>query len=78
MMFLAGISSLSFVFATMVLFWWHSALEVRVGLAGVYFLIGTVATIGTLVLFRSEHGGRSQAYERGRRHRRCPEGNGPI
>jgi hypothetical protein len=54
MMFLAGISSLSFVFATTVLFWWHSPLDVRVALAGIYFLIGTVATFATLVLFRLE------------------------
>jgi len=58
MMFLAAISSLTFVFATMVLFWWHSPLDVRVGLAGIYYLIGTVATFGTSVLFKLEYGSR--------------------
>ena len=42
MMWLAGISSAAFVFAIRVVFWWHSTLDVRVALAGVYFLIGTV------------------------------------
>ncbi len=55
MTFLAGISSLSFVFATIVLFWWHSPLDMRVALAGIYYLLGTVATLGTLVLFKLEH-----------------------
>jgi hypothetical protein len=32
-----------FVFATTVLFWWHSSLDVRVALAGVCFLIGIEA-----------------------------------
>jgi hypothetical protein len=56
MMFLAGISSLAFVFATIILFWWHSPLDVRVGLAGIYYLIGTVATFGATVLWRFEFG----------------------
>ncbi len=56
MSFLAGISSLAFVFATGVLFWWHSPLDVRVGLAGIYYLIGTVASLGTSLLFRLEYG----------------------
>jgi hypothetical protein len=52
MMLLAAISSLAFVFAIFVLFAWHSPLEVRIALAGIYFLAGTVATLGVNVLLR--------------------------
>lgn len=52
MMFLAAIGSAALVFATTVLFWWHASLEVRVALAGVYFLISTVATASVSVLLR--------------------------
>jgi hypothetical protein len=52
MMSLAAMGSAAFVFATTVLFWWHSSLDVRVALAGVYFLISTVATASVSVLLR--------------------------
>jgi hypothetical protein len=47
--FLSGIAGLAFVFATTVLFWWHSSLDVRVCLAGIYILTGTVSTFGATV-----------------------------
>lgn len=55
MMLLAAIASLSFPFALVVLAWWHGAsIDLRVGLAGIYFLVGTVATVGASVLLRLE------------------------
>ena len=54
MMLLSGISCAAFVFAGFVLFWWHpnSPLDVRVGLAGIYILVGTVGGFGAAVLPR--------------------------
>ena len=54
MMLLAAIGSGSFVFAAFILFWWHpnTPLDVRVALAGVYFLTSTVAAAGVSVLQR--------------------------
>jgi hypothetical protein len=54
MMFLTAIGSAAFVFATFILFWWHAnaTLDVRVALAGVYLLIGTVATARVSVMLR--------------------------
>ena len=49
---LVAMGSAAFVFATTVLFLWHSSLDVRVALAGVYFLISTVATASVSVLLR--------------------------
>lgn len=56
MMLLTGISSAAFVFAGFVLLWWHpnTPLDVRVALAGIYILVGTVATTGATVLLRLE------------------------
>ena len=62
MTFLSGIAGLAFVFATMVLFWWHSPLDVRVCLAGIYILTGTVSTIGAAVLWELKFGKRHQGY----------------
>jgi hypothetical protein len=57
MMLLTGIASASFVLAGFILFWWHpnTGLDVRLALAGIYVLIGTVAATGTTVLRRLEH-----------------------
>jgi hypothetical protein len=52
MMLLAAIASFAFVFATFVLSIWHSPLDMRVALAGIYFLIGTVALAAVAVLLR--------------------------
>jgi hypothetical protein len=52
MMLLTAIGSAAFVFATAVLFWWHASLDVRVALAGIYFLISTVATASVSILLR--------------------------
>jgi hypothetical protein len=52
MMLLSGIASFAFVFAAFVLATWHLSLDVRVALAGVYFLIGTVALGAVTVLLR--------------------------
>lgn len=64
MMLLAAIASFAFVFAAFVLATWHLSLDARVTLAGVYFLIGTVALGAVAVLLRlnalidwSVHGG---------------------
>jgi hypothetical protein len=64
MMLLSGIASFAFVFAGFVFLTWHLPLEMRVALAGVYFLIGTVALGAVAVLLRlnalidwSVHGG---------------------
>jgi hypothetical protein len=55
MMLLVGIANVAFVFALTVLAWWHGAsMDLRVALAGIYFLVGTVATVGASVLFRLE------------------------
>lgn len=55
-MLLRIISSAAFVLATLILFW-PLPLEVRVALAGVYFLIGTVAVVGEFVLLRLDDAG---------------------
>lgn len=46
MMLLTAIGAGSFVFAAFILFWWHrnTPLDVRVALAGIYFVISAVAT----------------------------------
>ena len=54
MCFLACIASTSFVFGTFVLLTWHGSIELRIGLAGLYWLITTVAIIGTALLLRLE------------------------
>lgn len=56
-MLLRTISSAAFVLAGFLLFW-PLPLEVRVALSGVYFLIGTVAVVGELVLLRLDASGR--------------------
>ncbi len=52
MMLLAAIASFAFVFAAFVLLIWHSPLDLRVALAGIYFLIGTMAHAAVAVLLR--------------------------
>ena len=52
MMLLAAIASFAFVFAALVLSIWHSPLDIRVALAGIYFLIGTLALASVAVLLR--------------------------
>jgi hypothetical protein len=54
MMLLTTIGSASFVFATVILFWWHSnaPLDARVALAGIYILISAVSAAGVSVLLR--------------------------
>ncbi len=54
MYFLVAVGSAAFVFATCLLFWWHAVLEVRVALAGIYLLIGTVAHVSVCMLLRFE------------------------
>ena len=56
MMLLTVIGSGSFVFATVIVFWWHpnAPLDVRVALAGIYLLVSTVAASGVSVLMRLE------------------------
>jgi hypothetical protein len=51
---LTAIGSGSFVFATIILFWWRpdTPLDVRVALAGIYLLISTVAAAGVSALLR--------------------------
>jgi hypothetical protein len=53
-MFLTAIGSAAFVFAIAVLFWWHASLDVRIALAGIYWLISAVAAAGVSVLLRME------------------------
>jgi hypothetical protein len=50
-MLLRIISSAAFVLGALFLFW-PLPVYLRVALAGVYFLIGTVAVVGELVLLR--------------------------
>jgi hypothetical protein len=52
MMLLAAIASFAFVCAAFVLSIWHSPFDMRVTLAGIYFLIGTVALVSVAVLLR--------------------------
>jgi hypothetical protein len=49
------VSSATLVFGAAVLAWWHASLDVRVALAGVYWLISTVAFLGVELLLRLEH-----------------------
>ncbi|MDB6013142.1 MAG: hypothetical protein JWL65_5392 [Gammaproteobacteria bacterium] len=49
------ISSSTLVFGGAVLAWWHASLDVRVALAGLYWLISTVAFVGVELLLRLEH-----------------------
>jgi hypothetical protein len=55
MYLLACIASASFVFGTFVLGWWPASLDVRVALAGLYWLISTVAIFGSELLLRIQH-----------------------
>ena len=52
MMLLAAIASFAFVFAAFVVATWHLSFDGRVALAGVYFLIGTVALAAVALLLR--------------------------
>jgi hypothetical protein len=52
MMFLVAVSSAAFVFALFILVSWSVTLDVRIALAGLYLLIGTVAHAGVAVLRR--------------------------
>jgi uncharacterized membrane protein HdeD (DUF308 family) len=49
------VSSATLVFGAAVLAWWHASLDVRVTLAGVYWLISPVAFLGVELLLRLEH-----------------------
>ena len=49
---LTCIASASFVFGAFVLTAWHGSLDLRVALAGLYWLITTVAIFGTALLLR--------------------------
>jgi len=49
------IASSSLVFGAAVLAWWHASLDVRVALAGIYWLISTVAFLGVELSLRLEH-----------------------
>jgi uncharacterized membrane protein HdeD (DUF308 family) len=49
------VASSSLVFGAVVLAWWHASLDVRVALAGVYWLISTVAFLGVELVLRLEH-----------------------
>ena len=53
-MLLITIGSGSFVFATIIMFWWHpnTPIDVRAYLAGIYLLVTTVAVVGVSVLRR--------------------------
>ena len=55
MYLLTCIASASFVFGAFVLVWWHGSLDLRVALAGIYWLIATVAIFGTELLLRIQH-----------------------
>jgi|HubBroStandDraft_5_1064220.scaffolds.fasta_scaffold217221_2 hypothetical protein len=54
MYLLVCIQSASFVFGLFIVFWWRGSLDLRVALAGVYWLITTVALAGTTLLLRLE------------------------
>jgi hypothetical protein len=54
MYLLACIASTSFVFGTFILLTWHGCIEQRIGLAGLYWLITTVAIFGAALLLRLE------------------------
>jgi hypothetical protein len=54
MYLLACIASTSFVFGTFILLTWHGSIDLRIGLAGLYWLIATVAIFGTSLLLRLE------------------------
>jgi hypothetical protein len=49
------VASSTLVFGAAVLAWWHASLDVRVALAGLYWVISTVAFIGVELLLRLEH-----------------------
>jgi hypothetical protein len=49
---LAAIAGIAYSFALFVLVAWHSTLDVRVALCGLYLLIAVVASIGAALLRR--------------------------
>ena len=55
MYLLTCIGSASFVFGCFLLIWWHGSLDIRVALAGLYWIIATVAMAGTTLLLKLEH-----------------------
>ena len=54
MYLLACIASTSFVFGAFILLTWHGSIDLRIGLAGLYWLITTVDIFGTALLLRLE------------------------
>jgi hypothetical protein len=54
MYLLACIASTSFVFGAFILLTWHGSIDLRIELAGLYWLITTVATLGASLLLRLE------------------------
>jgi hypothetical protein len=52
MYLLACIASTSFVFGAFILLTWHGSIDLRIGLAGLYWLITTVASFGAALLLR--------------------------
>ena len=54
MYLLTGIASASFVFGAFILLCWHGNQDLRVALAGLYWVITTVAVAGTALLLRLE------------------------
>ena len=54
MYLLACIASTSFVFGEYILLTWHGSIDLRIGLAGLYWLITTVAIFGAALLLRLE------------------------
>ena len=54
MYLLACIASTSFVFGAFILLTWHGSIDLRIGLAVLYWLITTVASFGAALLLRLE------------------------
>jgi hypothetical protein len=49
-MLLVGLASAAFVFAVFIAVGWHSSLEVRIAVAGLYLILGAICATGTAVL----------------------------
>jgi hypothetical protein len=54
MYLLACIASTSFVFGVFIFLTWHGSIDLRIGLAGLYWLITTIAIFGAALLLRLE------------------------
>jgi hypothetical protein len=66
-MLLVGLASAAFVFALFVAVGWHSSLDVRIALAGLYPIVGAICATGAAVLHALEQHRRRESAAGSRR-----------